>query len=365
MQMRIMPLHAIRLPLLLIFLCGNSVNVKAQDARRFLESPVNPRSGLSCPSAAQYSPSRPDPAGTPTVVGLTVMFQDIARLNDVDQTLTTDVYIFARWRDPRLADPARGDASADCPLPGNNFWMPDIEPENLRNRNAFYDPHFFVDANGTVTLARRLLVEISCPLDLHDFPFDRHLFRITLWPTISRTEEVTFYPLNKWLVINENLSILGWDVGSPRATVYESSRMGRLGTYSRYDVVIELARDWGFYALKLGVPLLLIVLMAYGVYYIPPTAIPQQVALSMTSMLTLIAYMLTLGNSLPKISYLTRADRLFVLCAVIVFLGLLKAVLTMVWAQRDAKNLIRRVDRLGRILYPVAVLLVVIGVVVF
>jgi hypothetical protein len=363
--MRIVPLHCIgRRLLVFIFLCGYPASLKAQDAVRFLESPVNPRSGLSCPSPAQYSPLRPDPAGTPTVVGLTVMFQDIARLNDVEQTLTTDIYIFLRWRDPRLADPARGDASADCPIPGNNFWMPGIEPENLRSRQAFYDPHFLVDANGTVTLARRLLVEISCPLDLHDFPFDQHLFRITLWPTISKTDEVTFYPLNKWLAVNQNLSILGWKVGSPRATAYESNRLGRLGTFSRYDVVIRMTRDWGFYALKLGVPLLLIVMMAYGVYYIPPSAIPQQVALSMTSMLTLIAYMLTLGNSLPKISYLTRADRLFVLCAVIVFLGLLKAVLTMVWAQRDAKQLIQRVDRLGRMIYPVAVLLVVIGVIV-
>jgi hypothetical protein len=353
-------LHAL---VLLLFLFGHARILEAQDAIQFLQSPVNARSGIKCPSAEQYSPVRPDPPGTPTVVGLTVMFQDIARLNDVEQTLTADIYLFARWRDPRLADPSRGDASADCAPPGKNLWMPAIEPENLRNRNAFYEPHFLVDANGTITMSRRLLVEIACPLDLHDFPFDRHPFRITLWPMISKMDEVVFVPLNQWLTINRNLSILGWKVGAPNATVSESSRIGRLGIYSRYDVVIELTRDWGYYALKLGVPLLLIVLMAYGVYYIPPTAIPQQVALSMTSMLTLIAYMLTLGNSLPKISYLTKADRLFVSCAVIVFLGLLKAVLTMRWAQRDAKNLLRWTDRLGRIIYPIAVLLVVICVI--
>jgi len=72
--------------------------------------------------------------------------------------------------------------------------------------------------------------------------------------------------------------------------------------------------------------------MAYGVYYLPPGATAQQVALGMTSMLTLIAYMLALGSSLPKISYLTRADRLFVGCALVVFLGLFKAVLTAVWS---------------------------------
>jgi hypothetical protein len=141
--------------------------------------------------------------------------------------------------------------------------------------------------------------------------------------------------------------------------VQESERVGRMGVYSRYDLVIELTRDWGYYAWKLGVPLLLIVLMAYTVYFIPPTNVAQQVAVGMTSMLTLVAYMLALGNSLPKISYLTRADKLFVGCAFLVFLGLLKAILTTVLVQRETKEAVRRIDRFGRWAYP-AVLLVVI-----
>ncbi len=349
--------------LLLGLLFGRYPCLEAQDVRQYLESPVNPRSGIPCPSPDQYSPLRPDPPGTPTVVGLTMMFQDISRLNDVEQTLTADVYILARWHDPRLADPARGDGSADCASPGKELWMPAIEPENLRSRHAFYDQRFLVDVNGTVALVQRLVVEVANPLDLHDFPFDRHRFRIAIWPTISRADEVVFHPLNKWLTINQNLSVLGWKVSPPAATVREDNRFGRSGTYSHYDVVIGMARDWRFYAWKLGVPLLLIVLMAYGVYYIPPTGVAQQVALGMTSMLTLIAYMLTLGGSLPKISYLTRADRLFVGCAIIVFLGLLKAIVSLVCVQRDAGNLMRQIDRSGRMLYPVAVLLVVISAV--
>jgi hypothetical protein len=207
-------------------------------------------------------------------------------------------------------------------------------------------------------------MEVTNPLDLHDFPFDRQMFRITLWPTISRADEVVFYPLNKWLTINQNLSVLGWRVSPPSAAVLEDNRLGRLGTYSRYDVVIEMARDWRYCAWKLGVLLLLILLMAYGVYYIPPNGVPQQVAVGMTSMLTPIAYMLTLGSSLPKISYLTRADRLFVGCAVVVFLGPLKAILALVCVQRDAGAALRRIDRFGRVLYPDAVLLVVLTAVV-
>jgi hypothetical protein len=76
----------------------------------------------------------------------------------------------------------------------------------------------------------------------------------------------------------------------------------------------------------------------------------------MTSMLTLIAYMVTLGNTLPRISYLTRADRFFVGSAALVFVGLMKAVLTAVLAQGPNAGLVAHVDRWGRRLYPLAML---------
>jgi hypothetical protein len=103
-------------------------------------------------------------------------------------------------------------------------------------------------------------------------------------------------------------------------------------------------------------PLTLIVFMAYGVYFIPASAVPQQIGLGMTAMLTLIAYMLTLGNALPRISYLTRADWFFVGSAMLVFLGLMKAVATLWLSQGPKADLIARVDTWGRRLYPFAIL---------
>jgi len=344
----------------LLAACALAIRAEARDIREDLEAPVNPRSGIPCPSPELYSPLRPDPAHGPTVVGLDMVFMDISRLDDVEQTLTADVYVILRWRDARLADPARGDGAAVCPDPGNALWMPLVEPENLRSRQVFYDRRFLVDADGTVTLARRFLIEVANALDLHEFPFDRHPFRITLWPVLSGTEEVVFHPLRRQPRVNPGRSVLGWDVGVPTAGTETADRFGR-GRFSRYDVVIELTRQWHFYALKLGVPLLLIVLMAYSVYFIPPANIAQQVAVGMTSMLTLIAYMLALGGSLPRISYLTRADRLFVGCAILVFLGLVKAILTAIWVDAKAHAVVGRVDRLGRWLYPTALLLVTVA----
>ena len=58
----------------------------------------------------------------------------------------------------------------------------------------------------------------------------------------------------------------------------------------------------------------------------------QQIALGMTSKLTI-------GSTLPRISYLTRADRC-IGSAIRVFLGLMKAVLTTVLTQGRHKRLL-------------------------
>jgi hypothetical protein len=156
--------------------------------------------------------------------------------------------------------------------------------------------------------------------------------------------------------MSQRLSIQGWYVGMPRLTASTTSRDQRSGTFARLDATFEMVRNWSYYAWKLGLPLTLIVLMAYAVYFIPPSAVPQQIGLGTTAMLTLIAYMLTLNSTLPRISYLTRADRFFVGSAVLVFLGLMKAVTTLAVAQGPNAVLIGRIDRWGRWLYPVALL---------
>jgi len=327
----------------------------AQDVSAELEKPVNPRSDLPCPSPDLYSPLRPDPPGTPTLVGIAVWFQDISHLSDVDQTLSTDVYVMLRWQDKRLVDPARGEGAADCPPPDGGLWIPAIELENLRSRQQFYNARFMVNSRGVITNLRRSLVQTANALNFRDFPFDRHRWKFSLWPVFSRADEIVFRPL----VIgrNENLSIQGWRVEQPEATATIAERPPRVGAYARFDVYLGLVRDWQYYMWKLGLPLTLIVLMAYGVYYIPSSAVAQQIALGMTSMLTLIAYMLALSSSLPKISYLTKADKFFVGSAVLVFLGLVKAILSAVLGQRGNTRPAERADRLGRLVYPLGMIL--------
>ena len=110
------------------------------------------------PAASLYSLDRPDAAAGPTVVAMGGVFQDVASLSDVDQTLDTDVLVVARAGATRACrrHPARGEASVNSTSPEGRLWMPALEPENLRGRQAFYPARFLVDERGIATFARRL-----------------------------------------------------------------------------------------------------------------------------------------------------------------------------------------------------------------
>ena len=235
--------------------------------------------------------------------------------------------------------------------------MPRIEPENLRSISEFYDRRFVVDARGVVSFVQRMLIQVSNPLDFRDFPFDTHRWSFTLWPVFSRTDELVFENLPVYVRRNETLSIQGWEVGDPEGIVTTTPRIARSGEFSRYDVQFSLKRDWTYYGWKLGLPLTLIVLMGYGVYFVPMSAIAQKIGLGMTSMLTLIAYMMALTGSLPKISYLTRADRFFVGSAVLVFLGLVIAIVSVWLTQQEKQDTVERANRIGRFVYPLGMAL--------
>ena len=116
-------------------------------------------------------------------------------------------------------------------MPEGRLWIPALEPENLRGRQAFYPTRFRVDARGVVTYTRRLWVKLSYPLDFRDFPLDRHRWRVTLWPVLSRTDEIVFHPLRRVTGMNEHLSIQGWRVGEPRAEVRTGPRIPRAGSH--------------------------------------------------------------------------------------------------------------------------------------
>ena len=274
--------------------------------------PLNLQGGSSvlCPGPEQYSSQRPRASEGPTPVGVGVLLVDLVSLDDVDQSFTADVALILRWSDPRLADPARGRSVSVCPNAADRAWMPVVQFQGVREFEKHYQDVIGIDAAGTVTHAQRLSMRIAVPLDLRDFPFDRHSLAVDIGPVFSSVEEIEFSVLDELTGVGEGVALTGWTLGVPTASV-EIQRAPRLQiNRSLFRLQVEATLEAGFFVWKALAPLTLIIFMSWAVFWIDPKEIGPQLGLAGTSMLTLIAFQFAFTGLLPRISYLTRADRL-------------------------------------------------------
>ena len=123
---------------------------------------------------------------------------------------------------------------------------------------------------------------------------------------------------------------------------------------------INAKRYVQFYFFKFIVPLILIVIMSWIVFWIVPTSYSTQISVSITSMLTLIAYQFLAVGSLPEVPYLTRMDMIMLSSTVLVFASLIEVGITTILVQKNKVELAKSIDNYCRYIFPATFLLILI-----
>ena len=114
------------------------------------------------------------------------------------------------------------------------------------------------------------------------------------------------------------------------------------------------ARNAQYFVIKVILPLLLIVMMSWAVFWIDPSEISTQFSIAVTSMLTLIAYRFAVESNIPKLPYLTRLDAFILMGTLLVFLSLIEVLVVTKMAKRDQLKQARAIDRRCRWIIPLA-----------
>lgn len=83
--------------------------------------------------------------------------------------------------------------------------------------------------------------------------------------------------------------------------------------YSRFSVSLTIERISWPYLFKILLPLCVILLMGYLMFQLPPKEIQGAIAISMSALLSCIAFELTISQSLPPVGYLITSDKFFIL----------------------------------------------------
>lgn len=293
------------------------------------------------------------PPTEPTEVGVRIIVLDVDGIDSSQQIFTTNVAMMASWHDPRLA----GTVEEPTVMPLGDVWHPNLQAINQQRIWRTMAPVVVVYPDGKVVQRQRAWGDFSQPLDLHEFPLDVQSFFIRVGSAGYGPGEIRFVPNNETSGIADELSLADWEILGHELIVEPYSPFKGLNPIASVAFRIDAQRLRGYYILKILLPLLLIVGMSYLVYWIPISQTSTRISVSVTAMLTLIAYRFMIGGLLPKVSYMTRLDNFVMLSTVLVFVTLLVAATVGAW-EGDKPERAHRANSWAKVLFP----LVFIGI---
>jgi hypothetical protein len=301
---------------------------------------------------------RPVEGEGPTRVHVTIFVLDVDEINSQSQSFDANVYLEFRWRDRRLAHSGPNEVARSK----LEVWHPRIQLINQQKVWPTFPEIVEIAPDGAVVYRQRVWGSFSQPLELQDFPFDRHVFKIQLAAFGYTPDEVELLldpDSVSGIVPHPSVAdweILGWKVepGPFEPAPGEQAIAG-------FAFSFEADRQTGYFIVKVIIPLIFIVAMSWVVFWMDPAEAGAQISVAITAMLTLIAYRFAIGTTLPKVSYLTRLDYFILLSTVLVFASLVEVTITSTLARTEKLARARTMDRWARWLFPTAFVIVAVG----
>jgi len=286
--------------------------------------------------------------GKPNEVLVVGAILDVDKIDSAEQNFTLNFYAIFRWMDTRLAHDGPGNDIRNL----SDVWNPRLTIINTQKYSANSRDEVEISPDGLVTYRLHVFGDFSQPLDLHAFPKDRHVFEVPVVAAGYRSGEVVLiHDPHVDSFMAEKLSVADWRVGNMRGESREVVLANGL-TLPGFVFSFEGERLLHHYVIKAIIPLCLIVMMSWVVFWINPDQVPNQLSVAVTTVLTLIAYHVALSGRLPDIPYLTHMDTFVFSSTVLVFMALIEVVITSHLSSTGQLALARRIDRNARLLFP-------------
>lgn len=301
----------------------------------------------------------------PVVVQAYFELNDINEINNEEETFDFSGVLTLRWHDPRHAfDPVveglkervfQGDYQFKELYAG---WYPQVV---LVNKSEMYQKSGIalrIQPDGTLTLTETLNATAKAELEMRRYPFDRQDLKAVFGVLAFNQDEVVFQiaesdaavslgasaRLPQWKIIRSNVSVLN------RST----AQAGRHTISSTFEVSIDVQRE-PYYMIRLVIlPLTLIVLLSFSVFWMNRSSIGDRLSVSFIGLLTSVAYQGVVTEGMPQVAYITWMHgfvllSFFTMCMVVVV-----NLMVNMQDQQGKIELGDRIDRYCRWGFPIA-----------
>ncbi len=282
-------------------------------------------------------------------------FTRISNLNLLDSSFDADFYLWFRYR--------------------GNFDDSSIEFLNTSEPISLGAPITTDRSNGMITHAYRVQGTFRSPFDFHDYPFDHQQLKVAFKHQHAQKKDLLYVTdiqgLRQGVADQEKtqLQLGGWNVhpasyfqeiASTSSTLGVERFMehGNLIEYSQFTSTIPLIRDSLNFVIKHLMTLVILLVVTYIVYYLPPNQMELSGGITMTSLLTAAVMHQELNASLPEVGYTVAIDYVFFISYIMMASSALYPLIQ--YNRARAKLPLQLVHRIGRFGYPLGVLSIIV-----
>ncbi|MFZ4755068.1 MAG: hypothetical protein ACOYL4_03550 [Miltoncostaeaceae bacterium] len=270
----------------------------------------------------------------------------VTNVQDVDldaNSFVTDFFVWFRWKGPRSLDPA---ASIEL-MNQSEAWGTIVTPSASTPKRL---------RDGSWYSLARYQSRFNTDFQLQAYPFSTQQLVVMMESGQQDAENLVFVADRSAVAVAPDVELSGYSVGTPTFTVadvpytttFGNTDLARAVPYSRITVSIPITRPVVPYALKIFLPMLIVVVCAALVFLINPTHVDSRFAMGLTALLTIIAIKWVTDGEIPNVNYFTLVDALFLPALALSLLGLSTAVWSsrMVARGEPVKDIVRSDQRL-------------------
>jgi hypothetical protein len=292
---------------------------------------------LSLLGLALFWPALANAAAEKITVGAYV--NDIQSVDLRTDSHVIDFYVWFRW------------SNADRNASNTIEFMNMVAPGNHVNQSLYDPPKGQPDGSRYAVFHHNGAFSSKFPL--RDYPFDTQVLTVELEDSQLGADELKFEVDKEGITINPSVRLSSYEIGVPALTIlsrpypttFGDLSKPNISSYSRVILTIPVRRPWISGALKLLLPVGLILLSASLALLIRPNQIEARISLGITALLTLVALQFTASTDLPEVDYLMLIDKVY-LASYAFILAVLIYVVRASWrGEEQSEQALARIDR--------------------
>ena len=159
----------------------------------------------------------------------------------------------------------------------------------------------------------------------------------------------------EFIIKKGNEILYEWQISDHDIDCCHPKQRGQQGTLETINYSFELDRKYFYYVLKIVIPVVFLVWLSFSVFYIRAIELESKLAVSMGSLLTLVAYNFVFGDDVPKLNYITVLDAWILLSYLFAGLSTMITVYSYWDYQRDKQTgIFNTLDQKLRWLMPIS-----------